>query len=48
LPPSSIYWNFKDVSGNYYDKEVIYIRGIITDPKNNLAVTPWITLDPQK
>lgn len=48
LPPSSIYWNFKDASGNYYDKEVIYIRGIITDPKNNLAVTPWITLDPQK
>ncbi len=48
LPPSSIYWNFKDVSGKYYDQEVIYIRGIITDNSNNLAVTPWITFDPKK
>lgn len=48
LPPSSIYWNFKGVSGKYYDQEVMYIRGIITDVHNNLAITPWITFDPQK
>jgi len=48
LPPSSIYWNFKDVTGKYFDQEVIYIRGIITDTYNNLAVTPWITFNPQK
>jgi len=48
LPPSSIHWNLRDVSGKYYDQEVIYIRGIITDTENNFSVTPWVTFDPQK
>ncbi len=48
LPPSSIYWNFKDAFGKYYDQEVIYIRGIITDIYNDFVATPWITFDPQK
>lgn len=48
LPPSSIYWDFKDVSGKFYDQQVIYIRGIITDTYNHLYVTPWTPFNPQK
>lgn len=48
LPPSSIHWDLKDVSGKFYDQEVIYIRGIITDTFNKISVTPWITFYPHK
>lgn len=48
MPPSTVYWDYRDVSGKYYDSEVFYIRAIITDNNSNLAVTPWIKHNPQK
>lgn len=42
MPPSTVYWDYRDVAGKYYDREIVYVRAILTDNNSNLAVTPWI------
>lgn len=41
IPPSTIFWDRRDVSGNLYTDKSCFVRLIVTDNNNNVGSTPW-------